>query len=91
MRALRVDVVVDAVVEVVGLEVAQAALLVQRREQLAHRLVVRVHRAADVHQQQEPHVVAARRPEHDLDLAGVAAGLVDRLVEVELGLRATPA
>ena len=34
-------------------ELAEAALLVERRQQLAHRLVVRVHRAADVHQQQQ--------------------------------------
>ncbi len=44
-----------------------------------------IHRAADVHQQEEPHVVLPRRAEHHLDLAGVAAGLVDGLVEVELG------
>ena len=47
-----VDVVVDAVVEIVRLEVAQAALLVQRGQELAHRLEVRVHRAADVHQEE---------------------------------------
>ena len=79
-----VDVVVDAVVEVVGAEVAQAALLVERGEQPAHGLVVRVHRAADVHEQEQPHVVLALGPEDELDLARVAARLVDRLVEVEL-------
>ena len=84
----RVDVVVDAVVEVVRLELAQAALLVQRRQQLAHRLVVRVHRAADVHQEQQADVVLPRRAEDQLDLAGVPARLVDRLVEVELGRQA---
>ncbi len=78
--------VVDAVVEVVRLELAQAVVLVQRGEQAAHRLVVRVHRAADVHEQQQADVVAARRAEDQLDLAGVAAGLVDGLVEVELRL-----
>ncbi len=80
------QVIVDAVVEVVGAEVAQAALLVERRQQAAHGLEVGVHGAADVHQQQQAHVVAPWRPEHELDLAGVLAGLVDRLVEVELGL-----
>src|SRR5206468_849819 len=32
--------------------------------------------------------VAARRPEHDLELAGVLAGLLDRVVEIELFQRA---
>ena len=71
--------------EVVRLEVAQPALLVQRGQQLAHRLEVRLHRAADVHEQQQAHVVAPRRAEDQLDLAGVPAGLVDGLVEIELG------
>ena len=78
---------VDAVVEVVGLEGAQAALFVQGGEQPTHRLVVRIHRAADVHQQQQPQVVAALGAEHQFDLAGVLAGLVDRAVEVEFALR----
>src|SRR5581483_4455320 len=79
-----VDVVVDAVVEVVRLEVAEPALLVERGEKLAHRLVERLHRPAYVHQEKEPDVVPARGAEDELDLAGVPARLVDRLVEVEL-------
>ena len=60
----------------------------QRGEQAADRLEVRIHRAADVHEQQQADVVAPRRAEDELDLAGVAAGLVDGVVEVELGVLA---
>src|SRR5438445_11319442 len=60
-------------------------VFVEGSEQLAHRLVVRLHRAADVHEQHQPYVVAARRAEHQLDLAGILARLVDGLVEVQLG------
>src|SRR5204862_7773925 len=57
---------------------------------LAHRLDVGIHRAANVHQQEEPDVVLPRRTEDELDLAGVAAGLVDRLVQVELAREPRP-
>jgi hypothetical protein len=63
---------------------------VQRREETAHRRVIRIHRAADVHEQQHTDVVLPRRAEDQLDLAGVATRLVDGLVQVELGLRAGP-
>src|SRR3546814_13742106 len=58
-----------------SLELAQAALLVERRQQSAHRLVERLHGAADVHQQQQAQIVPTLGAEHQLDLARVLAGL----------------
>src|SRR5262249_16053176 len=80
----------DRVVEVVRLEVPQTALLVQGGEQLADRLEVGIHRAADVHQEEEPHVVAPRRAEDQLDLAGVAAGPVGGVVVAGLPVGSPP-
>jgi hypothetical protein len=56
-------------------------ILAQGRQQLAHGLIEGFHGAADVHAQQQSHVVATPRAKHQLDFAGVAG----RLVEVELG------
>ncbi len=46
---------------------------------------VGVHRAADVHQEEDAHVGLSRRSQNDLELAGVSRRLVDGLFEVKLG------
>ena len=48
---------------------------------------VLVHRAADVHQQQDLHLVVALGNELDVEKAGVGRRAVDRVVEVEFQLR----
>ena len=76
------DVVVDAVVEVEVLEVAELAL--RRREQLLADAHVRVHRAADVEEQQHLDPVAPLGQHVQVEPAGVARRALDRAVEVEL-------
>ena len=78
-----VDSVVDAVVKIVGVEVAEVLALHRGGEELAHHLGVGRHAAADVHEEEELHVVAPRRAPDELEVTGVLAGLVDGLVEVE--------
>ena len=76
--------VVDAVVEVVELEVLELGL--GGREQLLDALDVLVHRAADVHQQQHLDVVVALGHHLDVEVAGVGRGRADGVVQVELFL-----
>ena len=76
--------VVDTVVEVIRPKILQPVLLVERRQQRAYRLEIRIHGAADIHQEEQTHVVAPRRSEHQLDLTRVPTGFVDGLVDIEL-------
>src|ERR1700682_5114053 len=76
------DVIVDAVVEVEVLEMAELAL--RRREQLFAHLDVRFHRAADVEEEQHLDAIAALRHQVQIEPAGVFRGAVDGRGEVEL-------
>src|SRR5712692_11207086 len=79
--------VVQAVVEVVELEVLELGL--RRGEQLLGELDVLVHGAADVHQHQHLDRVAALRPHVDVQISLLRrAG--DRVFQVELLRRAFP-
>src|SRR6185312_7676942 len=82
-----VDFSVDAVVEVIRLELAEVRGPLRRREELADELRVRVHRPADVHEQEHADVRLLGRAEDHLELAGVLRRLVDGGVEIELELR----
>jgi len=44
---------------------------------------MRVHGAADIHEQEELDAVLSRRGEHEVDLTGLARGLVDGRIDVE--------
>jgi hypothetical protein len=57
-------------------------------EELRHQLGVGVHRAADVHHEDDARVGAPRGAGHDLELACVLRRSVDRLLEIELALGA---
>ena len=74
--------VVDAVVEVVELQVLELRL--GRREHLLDAVDVLVHGAAHVHQQQHLHVVVPLRHHLDVQPAGVGGGGADGVVEVQL-------
>ena len=80
-RVVAPHVVVDAVVEVEVLEVAELGL--GGREQLLADADVRVHRAADVEEQQHLHAVAPLGLQLDVEPAGVARGALDRPRQVE--------
>jgi hypothetical protein len=73
--------VIDAVVEVIELEVLELGL--GGREHLFHAVDVLVHRAAHVHQQQHLHLVVALGHQLDVQQAGVGSGAVDGVVQVE--------
>ncbi|MCY1307055.1 hypothetical protein D9M70_569530 [compost metagenome] len=77
---------VDEVVEVEVLQVLELGLA--RREELFADLHVGVHGAADVQQQEQLDGVAAFRAHLDVEQAGVAGGVVDGAVQVQLFRRA---
>ena len=81
-RVVAPDVVIDAVVEIEILEVAELRLR-GREELLAYR-DVGVHRAADVEKQQHLDAIAPLRLQPQVEPAGVARRALDRAVEIEL-------
>ncbi len=76
------DVVVDAVVEVERLQMTELAL--RRREELLAQPDMRIHRAADVEEQQHLDAVAPLRDEMQVEVARIRRGALDRAVHVEL-------
>ena len=89
MLHVGIEPLVDAIVEKAVLELLEMVGGVRGAEQPLAQVRVRVHRAADVHQQQQLDAVSPRRPEHKLDLSAVAGAVVDRVVQfaVPRGLR----
>src|SRR5687768_16593505 len=72
---------VRAVVEIEEFEILELAR--RRRKKLLAKLDVRVHRSADVEEEQQLHRIVAFRAHPDIEPA-LARGAVDRLVEIEL-------
>src|SRR3954453_22909549 len=72
---------IGAIVEVEEFEILELAR--RRREQFLADLDVRVHRAADVEEEQQLHRIVALGAHADVEPA-LARGAVDRLVDVEL-------
>ena len=81
-----VDARVDAVVEVVDVQLLEVVGLPRRLEEHRAELRVVAHRAAGVHQHQHLDGVAPRALPADLERAGVVAGVADGAVHVELRL-----
>jgi hypothetical protein len=87
MRALRVDGVVDAVVEVVRLQLAEPALLVERRqERLTGAWYGSIVPPTSMRRSTRTSFFRGARKTSSISPA-LLTGLVDRLVEVELRLR----
>ena len=81
---VQVQPVVHAVVEVEHPQVLEVGRAVDGGEQPPADAQVRVHRAAGVHQQQHPHLVAALPAPLDVEQAAVVGRRLDGGVEVEL-------
>ena len=84
---LFIDGIVDAVVEVIDLQILEMTGTVDRLEQPVAELRVAPHGAAAVHKQQKLRLVLPGPLHHDLQHARIAAGLVNCLVDIQLGLQ----
>ena len=79
-----VNVAVNAVMEIVGVQLFKVVGLGGRLKQLAAQAGIVVHRTAGVHQQQDLHRVLPGVPVPDLQPPRALAGIVDRGVHIQL-------
>ena len=84
----RVHGAVDAVVKVIDAQLFPMGRALRSREELRHELGVGIHRAPDIHHQNDPRVRSSRWAGDDLELARVLGRAIDGIFEVELSRRA---